>query len=657
MEEVESNAHPGIMSKVIPVKRESEENPSKGGNPTKNTKVKRSNGPYFHSANLSDNSMRNLMMYTWNIANAPIKATAIIAAKEINTCLIRSPTGGYAPGSIECPDKDLLRTADGLSSEESEWLESRNPITKERITEFLSDANLTDFDVDSFMNEVNDTIKIGIAFSGGGYRAMLNGAGQLLALDDRYDPSNEYGLGGILQSATYLVGLSGGNWLVGTVVLNNFSSVADIMNDDKIWDLEDSIINPDGWNVIKAAEYYTQIYSALDDKEDAGYDRSITDIWGRALSYQFFPDYEEAGVALCFSDIRNLSDFKSHNMPFPIVVADGRTPGSTIISGNSTIFEFNAFEVGSWDPSLYQFMDTKYLGTELKNGKPVDGTCVAGYDNAGFVIGTSSSLFNQFILQLSSANLPSLINGVIEKLLKSVSSDEDDIAIYEPNPFYKRDIGTISSISENETLFLVDGGEDLQNVPLQPLIQPVREVDVIFAYDNSADTDESWPNGTSLIYTYKRQFLDQGNGTLFPYVPDAASFRNLNLTSRPAFFGCDASNFSSLASEVGSSEQYPPLVVYTANRPMSYWSNTSTFKLSYELDEKLGVIQNGFEVATRGNLTLDEDFKTCIACAIIKRAQDRLNQEQTEQCKRCFETYCWDGAFVVFGLCVGVRKA
>ena len=32
----------------------------------------------------------------------------------------------------------------------------------------------------------------------------------------------------------------------------------------------------------------------------------------------------------------------------------------------------------------------------------------------------------------------------------------------------------------------------------------------------------------------------------------------------------------------------------------------------------------------------------CVGCAIIRRAR-RQGIEQTEQCKRCFENYCWDG--------------
>ena len=63
---------------------------------------------------------------------------------------------------------------------------------------------MTDFDPESFINGLNRSIKIGLSFSGGGYRAMLNGAGQLAALDNRTRGGFESGLGGLLQASTYL---------------------------------------------------------------------------------------------------------------------------------------------------------------------------------------------------------------------------------------------------------------------------------------------------------------------------------------------------------------------------------------------------------------------------------------------------------------------
>jgi len=556
-----------------------------------------------------------------------------------------SPTGGYAPGKVDCPDKSLVRAATDISDEEKKWLKGRNKVTNENLISFLDNCDMKDFDAESFIKNTSKPITIGIAFSGGGYRAMLNGAGQLSALDNRTDGASDNALGGLLQSSTYLVGLSGGNWLVGTISLNNFTSVQKILKDGKIWDLEHSIVNYGGWNVLSTYDYYKGISDDINAKEAAGFEVSLTDTWARALSYQFFTKLDDAGASLTWSGIRDMSPFKMYEMPFPIVVADGRTPGTQIISGNSSVFEFNAYEMGSWDPSLYQFSDVKYIGTDAEDGESTNGSCIAGFDNAGYVMGTSSSLFNQFVLQINTTSLSTTIQDLIKHFLEKVSDSEDDVAIYKPNPFYKTDEASVESIVKNDTLYLVDGGEDLQNVPLHPLLQPQRKVDVIFAYDNSADTNESWPNGASLVATYERQFLEQGNGTIFPYVPDVNTFLNLNLTTRPTFFGCDAKNLTSLLDDTSDEDSVfdSPLVVYTANRPFSYWSNTSTYKMSYDDEEKKGVIQNGYEAASRLNNTLDKEWAACVGCAIIRREQERNGIEQSDQCKECFERYCWNG--------------
>lgn len=556
-----------------------------------------------------------------------------------------SPTGGYAPGKVDCPDKSLVRAASDISDEEKEWIEGRNKITNENLINFLENCDMKDFDAEKFIKNTSKPITIGLSFSGGGYRAMLNGAGQLAALDNRTDGASDAALGGLLQASTYLTGLSGGSWLVGTIALNNFTSVQKILKDGDIWDLEHSIVNYGGWNVLSTYNYYKSISDDLNAKEDAGFEVSLTDTWARALSHQFFTELDDFGASLTWSGIRDMDPFKKYEMPFPIVVADGRTPGTQIISSNSSVFEFNAFEMGSWDPSLYQFSDVKYIGTDVDDGESTNGTCIGGFDNAGYVLGTSSSLFNQFVLQINTTSLSETVQNIISHFLEKVSDAEDDVAIYEPNPFYKTDDAAVKSIVKNDTLYLVDGGEDLQNVPLHPLIQPQRNVDVIFAYDNSADTNESWPNGASLVATYERQFLEQGNGTIFPHVPDVNTFLNLNLTTRPTFFGCDAKNLTSLLPDTSDKDSVfdSPLVVYTANRPFSYWSNTSTYKLDYEDKEKKGIIQNGYEAASRLNRTLDDEWAACVGCAIIRREQERNGIEQSDQCKSCFDKYCWNG--------------
>lgn len=570
-----------------------------------------------------------------------------------------SPTDSYAPGPISCPagKSQLTRKANSLSSSEKDWVAKRHAKTKENLLKFLeSKTNISSIDYEK-LTKTKD-INIGLAFSGGGYRAMLSGAGMLSALDNRTKGAFEHGLGGLLESSTYIAGLSGGNWLTGTLAMNNWTSVQDIIDHkNDLWDLQHSIFNPAGTkHILETVEIFSNISSEVDDKKHAGFNISMTDIWARALSRDFFPHQINYGAALTWSGLRSASVFANAEMPFPISVSDGRYPDTKIVTLNSTNFEFNPYEMGSWDPTLNTFVDVKYIGTHLKNGKPV-GTnssssskekCVAGYDNVGFVMGTSSSLFNQFLLQINNSKykISDNIKKVAVKVLNKLSNEKNDISVVKPNPFYKttnfqNGNGSSGAIAKDDTLYLVDGGEDGQNVPLSPLIQPKRDLDVVIAFDNSADT-KSFPNGESLINTYERQFGPVGIPGSFPYVPDTNTFLANNLTAKPTFFGCDAKNLTSL-NNANSNSSVAPLVVYIANRPFTFWSNTSTFKMSYTEKEKTGMISNGFEVASRKNLTLDREWPTCLGCALIRRAEERNNIEQSDACKKCFQEYCWDG--------------
>ena len=579
-----------------------------------------------------------------------LQASSLISGLSLAADSSSTTGDGYAPSIIPCPSDDtsLVRNASGLSTAETDWLKKRDAYTKEALHSFLSRAtsNFSDTSLLStlFSSNSSNVPKIGIACSGGGYRAMLGGAGMIAAMDNRTDGANEHGLGGLLQSSTYLSGLSGGNWLTGTLAWNNWTSVQEIVDhmseSDSIWNITESIVNPGGSNLTYTIERWESIVQEVQAKSDAGFNISLSDLWARALSYNFFPSLPDAGSALTWSSLRDVDVFKNGEMPLPITVADGRYPGTTVINLNATLFEFTPFEMGSWDPSLNAFTDVKYLGTNVTNGKPVNkDQCVSGYDNAGFVIATSASLFNEFSLEASTSTYYKMINSFANKYVNNLSQDDDDIAIYAPNPFKDTefvDRNYTSSIVDADDLFLVDGGEDGQNLPLVPLIKKERDLDVVFALDISDNTDESWPSGVCMTNTYERQYSKQGKGMAFPYVPDVNTFLNLGLTNKPTFFGCDAKNLTDL-------EYIPPLVVYIPNTKHSFNGNQSTLKMNYNVTERLGMIRNGFEAATMGNFTDDSNFLGCIGCAIIRRKQESLNATLPPECTKCFADYCWNG--------------
>lgn len=320
----------------------------------------------------------------------------------------------------------------------------------------------------------------------------------------------------------------------------------------------------------------------------------------------------------------------------PIIVALERPAGQIQIWENSTVFEFNPWEMGSYDPGNPAFAPLRYVGSSFANGTlPPRSQCIAGVDNVGFVVGTSSSLFNQAFLQIGrvSPDIPDFFIRSINATLARISEENSDIASW-PNPFFRYRPAENPNANFS-TLDLVDGGEDLQNIPFHPLLWSRRAVDVILAVDSSADTTTHWPNGTSLVATYQRSisgYYAPPETERFPQVPEQNTFVNLGLNKRPTFFGCQPAG-----ADPG------PIVVYLPNAPYSHYSNATTIQLEYTAEERQAIIRNGYDVATMANATVDAQWPACLGCAILERSLRRAQRQVPEICGQCFERYCWNG--------------
>jgi len=158
----------------------------------------------------------------------------------------------YAPASVPCPAiLPAIRAATGLSPQENAWLPQRDNNTAGALRAILERSNISYFDAHGYMDLLiaTGTIpRVAIALSGGGYRALMNGAGAIAAFDNRTANSTSPGqLGGILQASTYISGLSGGSWTVGSLYTQNFTSVESIIDStngflDSLWQFEQTIL-------------------------------------------------------------------------------------------------------------------------------------------------------------------------------------------------------------------------------------------------------------------------------------------------------------------------------------------------------------------------------------------------------------------------------
>ncbi|MBW0512429.1 hypothetical protein O181_052144 [Austropuccinia psidii MF-1] len=573
--------------------------------------------------------------------------------------LRKSPSGGYAPVWVDCPSDLSVRTPKingPLAPKEAEYIKKRTTKSIPHWRSYLFRAGLTDFDIEKFLQKALDqgpaaglTLpNIGIALSGGGPRAALISASMVHALDDRNPQGVQAGTGGIMQLVNYVCGLSGGSWFTGSWATSNFPEVLELVS---TWRLQQDN-QPLDWEVLKK---YPPAISIAREKTMAGFPASLVDVWALMVGKHFVnaPDY---GKSVLFSSIRDVPAFRNYDAPFPIIVATSRgEKGRCDINLQTPIYEFTPIEFGVFHPSLNAFIPIDYLGTSMFNGKPIpQSACVKGFDNAAFVMGSSSNIFSEpFDPEEKKSLWNKLVAGLYEYFTKHMY---DEALLFNPFNGLGTGLGPNSGFPDGKDvlLYLADGGLGGENMPIWPMMQPSRKVDVIFAIDAEADgaghtiTAHGYSNGTSLYMTYKKTLLPDYKDYRFPKIPDYQNdFSRRGLHQHPSLFGCN--------------ETDAPLVIYFPNYHMVADTDFTSVHASYTQAEIDGFFANGFAIATQsmGNINenlfltqnIEDDLRrggksviprwpTCLACALIDRQILRNGLQRTSQCEACFRQHC-----------------
>lgn len=526
----------------------------------------------------------------------------------------------YAPVHAACPTTDFVRSAEDVNSDETAYIAARKPVAQEALKAWLIKIN-------SAYANASTLPTLGLTTSGGGYRSMLTGAGVVQGLDARDSNGSTAGL---YQALTYHAGLSGGSWLVSSLAGNDWPTVSSLR--DGLWaaELEKTLFLSD------TSDVHLDLLADLAAKDVAGFDVTITDPWGRLLANQILYGVD-GGVNKTLSGVAENSQYVAAAVPFPIITALGveTWEGDCKPDSNGTQYEFTPYEFGSWDAGVAAFTPTKYLGSSISNGAAT--SCVTGFDNLSFLFGTSSSLFNQICIPLA-INNTTLVSWLAKFVFQLHELTTHDLFALYPNPF-SASTSISPLVAAQPSLHLVDGGLSNQNNPLWPLLHR-PDLAVLFVNDNSADTDDFWPNGTELYNTYT-QALAQGIAARLPEIPPPATFVSEGLNTRPTFFGCNATDALT--------------IVWLPNYNYTYPSNVSTLKLQYGVNETNGefsffppfsesvrtdaertdMIANGAQVATQGGNVL---WGACLACGIMAKTGEALPGE----CAACLDEYCWN---------------
>lgn len=373
-------------------------------------------------------------------------------------------------------------------------------------------------------------------------------------------------------------------------------------------------------------QFYIDLHLDVRPKKMEGFTVSFTDYLGKAFKKKLS---DLNGQSSSFSQLMmDSTKFQKFEAPIPLFIANCRNDHL-----KNVIFEFNPFEFGSWESNLGLFVKMPYLGSTIEAGIP--SRCINGFDDIGFITATSSSIFNNvliYIWQLTAQssretmkaikNIMSIFGLGNDKLDEknfrpaSLNNLDTDYAVYQPNPFYNYP-NVNNELTQNDYLYLVDGGEDGENIPLRPLTIPQRNLDIIFVIDSSSD-ESNYPRGKKL-----RNVLHQ----LQNDKDDSHSY------SIPEFDKIDQYPIA-----LGCNQQHLPIILYHPNAPHSYGSNTSTFKITYNESEVNGMLQNGRDI-----FSLDSDGRhiDCVGCLIAKRRIEQMNAPSMPKiCQQCFEDHC-----------------
>lgn len=128
----------------------------------------------------------------------------------------QATTNPYVPTTTSCPTTSLIRPADSLSEDESNYAQQRSSKASEALSTWLSGA------LDGFSTD--NVPALALALSGGGTKAGLTTAGAVYGLDGR--ESSDSPVAGLLQSMTYVSALSGGSLTLSGMVANDFAQIS-----------------------------------------------------------------------------------------------------------------------------------------------------------------------------------------------------------------------------------------------------------------------------------------------------------------------------------------------------------------------------------------------------------------------------------------------
>lgn len=441
-----------------------------------------------------------------------------------------------SPGSLadeiwqEAHDQDInpeiaimarVRIGNDLCPEEKEFKIRRKKHTRRALAKYLDIAE----------NEIDleDVPTIAMCGSGGGLRAMVAGCGSYLSAQEA----------GLFDCVTYTAGVSGSCWLQTLYYSSIGNQKHQKIVDHLKWRIGTHIaFPPDALELLTTAPTNKFLLSGFVEKlkGDSNADFGLVDIYGLLLATRLLVPRGELGVddrnlkisnqKLYLSDGENpLPIYTAVRHEIPIEEQGSENAVTQGIISESTKekakqeawfqwFEFTPYEL--FCDELDAGIPSWGVGRKYENGCSIpreSGLHLPEY-RMPLMMGIWGSAFCATMAHYYKEIRP-IVKGIIgfggvDDLITERNEDMAELHPIEPSSIPNYALGLRdrlpktcpNSVFNSEHLHLADAGMS-NNLPLYPLLREGREVEILIAFDSSADIEtENW---LSVADGYARQ--------------------------------------------------------------------------------------------------------------------------------------------------------
>lgn len=399
-----------------------------------------------------------------------------------------------------------VRVSSQLCDEEKEYLARRKKVARVALAKYLG---IPEKDI-----HPDDVPTIAMCGSGGGLRALIAGTGSMLATEED----------GLYDCVTYTSGVSGSCWLQ-ALCLSSFTkgSISALLEHLKARASTHIAYPPTAFQSLTTLPTSKFLLSGLVEKlkGDPNADVGLVDLYGLLLGARYLVPKGELGVNERDFKLSNQREYlKYGQVPMPIYTAirheiPGLEESSTVVESEAAKEKakkeawFQWYEVTPYEFFCEEFgagIPTWALGRKFNNGRDVAPE--SGFHlpelRMPLLMGIFGSAFcatlSHYWREVKPLVKGMTVFGAVDDLIAGRNDDLEKVHPIDPASIPNFCYGmngklpktTPQSIYDSEYIQLMDAGMS-NNLPIYPLLRPGRDVDVLLAFDSSADVKtDNW---------------------------------------------------------------------------------------------------------------------------------------------------------------------